>query len=52
MNTFFTTNGRLPKGESKPPSIEKPRPQLSLTISTQRAPFGVDSSAKTNNKED
>lgn len=44
INTFLTIKGLLPKGESKPPSMENPKPQLSLTISTQRAPLGVDSS--------
>lgn len=44
MNTFFTIKGLLPKGESNPPSMENPKPQLSLIISTLRAPFGVDSS--------
>lgn len=34
INTFFTINGRCPFGESCPPSIAIPRPQLSLNIST------------------
>ena len=40
MNTFFTVNGQLPRGESKPPSMEKPRPQVSFRISTSWAPLG------------
>lgn len=30
MNTFFTVSGQCPLGESRPPSMARPRPQLSL----------------------
>lgn len=43
IKTFFTINGLLPNGESKPPSMEKPNPQLSLTISTDREPVAASS---------
>lgn len=43
--TLVTTSGRLPSGESNPPSMAKPRPQLSLMISTQRAPLPVEASS-------
>lgn len=40
MKTFFTVNGQFPSGESKPPSMENPSPQVSFITSTSWAPFG------------
>lgn len=40
MKIFLTIKGLFPIGESYPPSIENPKPQLSLITSTVLAPDG------------
>lgn len=42
MKIFLMINGLLPDGESKPPSIEKPKPAPSLTMLIESMSLAVE----------